>query len=160
MKNLLLLLMLLIVYSMSGQSINNQIISASGGSSTNGINSLDWTIGETLIGDFEQASIELHQGFHQVYVSSISTAVVTSNWEYDISISPNPTSNYLHIRSNDAAENINLVIVNVAGQSTHQITNISSNHKVDVSGLNNGIYFLKLFKGNESATYKFIKSSN
>lgn len=145
---------------MNGQSINNQIISGAGGSSTNGINSLDWTIGEPVISNLELASIKLYQGFHQGYVFSISTPVETPNWEYDILVSPNPTTNYLYIKSNDVTEDISLVIVNVLGQATHQITNITSNYKVDVSDLNDGVYFLNLFKGNESATYKFIKSSN
>jgi hypothetical protein len=68
----------------------------------------------------------------------------------NINISPNPASNTIHI--NDNTETLTATIYGINGQRSHKqlITN-----KVDVTGLENGIFFLKL-KNDENETIRKI----
>ena len=78
------------------------------------------------------------------------TLSVPKNDLSNINISPNPASNTIHI--NDNTETLTATIYGINGQRSHKqlITN-----KVDVTGLENGIFFFKL-KNDENETIRKI----
>lgn len=67
---------------------------------------------------------------------------------------PNPSSNFITIHTNNY-ESEGVQFYNSLGQLVKE-TAVIKNEKIDVSGLNTGIYFIRL-KNNPSATLKFIK---
>ena len=70
-----------------------------------------------------------------------------------ISIYPNPATTVLNVE----AEGYNTVeIVNILGQVVYG-ANATSNMQINVSDLNNGVYFVRLNGANGTATQKFIK---
>ena len=77
-----------------------------------------------------------------------------------ISVYPNPTNTVLNIKLN---QNSNLPdsykIYNMLGQliDAKEINNIS-HLKIETSTLNNGMYFIKIFKDDQFTTIPFIKN--
>ena len=72
----------------------------------------------------------------------------------NVSIYPNPTSNYLTIESEQLIIN-KINIIDIAGKTVNMVT--TGFNKVDVSVLPSGIYFIKLIGEEETITRKFIK---
>ncbi|MBC7641439.1 MAG: T9SS type A sorting domain-containing protein [Flavobacterium sp.] len=71
-------------------------------------------------------------------------------------IYPNPTNSILNITTLEKINTIN--IVDILGRKTN-ITNFENN-KIDVSNLQNGVYFLEIGSKNGSQVQKFIKNQN
>ncbi len=82
--------------------------------------------------------------------SNLKTNSFLSNY---FSISPNPTNNFLNITTQEIINTIK--IIDITGRNTN-ITNFENN-KIDVSNLQNGIYFLEITTENGLQTQKFIK---
>lgn len=68
-------------------------------------------------------------------------------------IYPNPTSSYLDIKSSSKIDQI--VIRDVNGKLINSVINSVNNRTVDVSTLENGIYFLDLIINDRKETFKF-----
>lgn len=71
-----------------------------------------------------------------------------------ISLYPNPTSNQLNIKT--VKEEMHYAIYNALGQELKS-AKLSTDHSIDVSGLQNGVYFVKLKSDDAIVTKKFIK---
>ena len=70
---------------------------------------------------------------------------------------PNPTKDFIIIELPSAIEVSKITIYDAMGKqlSTHQVS--TTNHKIDVSQLSNGVYFLKMEAVNSSSVKRFIK---
>ena len=88
-------------------------------------------------------------GTHNQTLSVINKSI------YEINFFPNPLKgNRLFIDTN---QNLNIEIFNVLGKSVI-IDKVNKNKKyLDLTDLNNGIYLVRLSKGNQSVTKKLIK---
>lgn len=69
-------------------------------------------------------------------------------------IFPNPTSNTLNIK--DVEFNSNLSVFSIDGKVVFQ-KQIKTENEIDISHLDNGIYFLRIEKNGKISTQKFIK---
>jgi hypothetical protein len=84
-----------------------------------------------------------------------STTGIESVNTNQIAIYPNPVSVDLHI--DRPQENIDVVeIIDLSGRSIFRKTDFSD-ESINVSGLNKGVYLLKLVSGNQTITRKFTK---
>jgi len=88
--------------------------------------------------------------------SSICTAIKDNTGVSTFSIVPNPANNQIEITS---MGNFNTVeVINFLGQTVISQPNINSNNvTLDISTLNNGIYFVRLISENGATVKKFIK---
>jgi hypothetical protein len=84
-----------------------------------------------------------------------STLGVNDNKIEGLNIFPNPTVDVLNF-SLKGIENTPVNIIDVNGKIVMN-TKISSENNVDVSSLNNGVYFVQFEVEKKSANYKFIK---
>jgi hypothetical protein len=73
-----------------------------------------------------------------------------------ISIFPNPTSGILNLNAVDA--NSSLEVINIIGEKVYSNTLVKGNNTVDLSGLANGAYFVKLNSNNTITTKKVVLS--
>jgi hypothetical protein len=95
--------------------------------------------------------------------NNFQTVVSTFNKNEDanqLKVFPNPANEMLNINlQNSAIENCTLT--NALGQIVYSSANeINVNHKIqlNISNLNQGVYFVKVRAGNGSYNAKFIKS--
>jgi|AntRauTorcE11898_2_1112593.scaffolds.fasta_scaffold00181_16 beta-glucanase (GH16 family) len=69
-----------------------------------------------------------------------------------IRVVPNPVKTYFYLDINQS-ESINIVIFSATGKPVKRVYHATANQKIDVSGLQQGIYFLKISDKNGSPRY-------
>ena len=73
-----------------------------------------------------------------------------------ISIFPNPTSGILNVNAIEV--NSSIEVINVIGEKVYSNTLVKGNNSIDLSGLSNGAYFVKLNSNNQITTKKVVLS--
>jgi hypothetical protein len=75
----------------------------------------------------------------------------------NVGVYPNPANDVLFIKRNDfsASEKINYSITDLLGRTV--IENALYDQSIDISALQDGIYFIKITEGLNTSTTKFIK---
>jgi hypothetical protein len=95
--------------------------------------------------------------------NNFQTVVSTFNGNDDsnqLKVFPNPANELLNISLQNSAIQ-NCIITNALGQTVYNSANeINGNHKIqlNISNLNQGVYFVKVRASNGSYNAKFIKS--
>lgn len=91
-----------------------------------------------------------------VYANMPPCATVLENGKTSFKIAPNPSPNNIRIT---ADSNFSMVeVINFLGQTVIAAPNNSNEVKLDVSGLNNGIYFVRITTNNGVSVQKFVKN--
>lgn len=88
------------------------------------------------------------------YTTSSNLGTSNFSQSQNFQISPNPTNSTLTITTQDKINSIN--IIDLIGRKTN-LTNFESN-KINVSNLQNGIYFIEIVTENGLQTQNFIKN--
>ncbi len=87
-----------------------------------------------------------------------STGTVNDNFISDLEIYPNPVKNTFKIISKtQSLVDYQIRIYSVVGKKVFEKNNLIS-QKINISSLNKGLYFLKLFNGKQSKIVKIIKN--
>ncbi|MDR6761784.1 putative delta-60 repeat protein [Flavobacterium sp. 2755] len=71
---------------------------------------------------------------------------------------PNPASNVLNIEADENISINSIEIFNILGQSVLNLKNQKTFSSIDISGLNKGIYFIRINSNKEITTKKFFKN--
>ena len=118
MKRLLFLIIAIVITNMAiSQNASPELISSSGDSFTNTSYQLDWSVGECVTEMLNAGNYVINQGFHQN--TYLITAVEDRQWDINISVYPNPTSDFLCV---DFAEFMNF------GKVSENIITITDNY--------------------------------
>lgn len=91
-----------------------------------------------------------------IFIGDVSTGIDELAFENSFSVSPNPVSSTITLRSNLDLQNAEVKFINLLGETVLSQIKIT-NTTLDVSELSNGIYFLQLRVNNKYQTQKFIK---
>jgi len=91
----------------------------------------------------------------QVFQSTLTSIKNNSTSNY-IKIFPNPTNNFLTVDIGKTNQRIEIKIFNVIGEEIKNDFIDRDKTLIDVSGLNNGVYFITLINGKEIFTEKII----
>ena len=75
----------------------------------------------------------------------------------NILIYPNPASTSVRIEN---AADSELTIINEDGKTVKTLDKISNDHTISVPDLENGVYFIRISKGNSSVTRKLVILKN
>ena len=151
-KILLFFLSLIGSNSISAQIITAGTISSFAGSVNNSTISINYSVGEVAIKTISNSSVSLTQGFLQPKLV-ITTGIVEVSDNDDVLVYPNPSVDYVFIKSND------LVTWEIFDSSGKSIL-IGDTTKIETNQLANGIYYMELLsknKGNKK-TIKLIKN--
>jgi hypothetical protein len=108
----------------------------------------------TIAGTSNQISIRLDDFRIAKVVGSVGIKSLTNNDA--IAIFPNPTSGILNINSIEA--NSSVEVINVIGEKVYTNSLVKGNNVVDLSGLANGAYFVKLNSNGSITTKKVVLS--
>lgn len=140
------------------QTIQNSVISSAGGSASAGNVKMDYTLGETVIETFTAGGNTLTQGFHQTNL----TLVAIENVELfaEISIYPNPTSEFVNIDIPADYKLMDISMYDVTGKLLKNKTNASGLVTFNVNDLATGTYYLQVInpKNQQLKTFKLIKN--
>lgn len=99
----------------------------------------------------------------RTYMIENSSALPLGISPFDVSnnllkIYPNPASLQISMEINSDLKNAELTVVNILGESVlTQHLGMSKNYTFDISGLNNGLYFIHIRDNNVVYSQKFIK---
>jgi hypothetical protein len=154
MNNKILLFFLSVIASCSirAQIITAGTISSFAGSVNNSTISINYSVGEVAIKTISNSSVSLTQGFLQPKLV-ITTGIVEVSDNDDVLVYPNPSVDYVFIKSND------LVTWEIFDSSGKSIL-IGDATKIETNQLANGIYYMELLsknKGNKKKI-KLIKN--
>ncbi|MCR5115286.1 MAG: DUF2436 domain-containing protein [Bacteroidales bacterium] len=88
-----------------------------------------------------------------VTITISTTSAIPENGMPTLSIFPNPATTVLNVEAEGYS---NVQLVNVLGQVVYS-ANVTSNMQINVSNLDNGVYFVRVAGENGTTTQKFIK---
>ena len=159
-KTAFVLLSLFATITVSAQ----EVVSTQGDSYSNGIGSIDFTLGEVVIATGTDGTNDLTQGFHQTNWNFLGVEDFAP--DYEASIFPNPTSDVLNIRTS-SFENVTYTLYDAQGKLVMQNILSAEQTPIQVSQLAPGSYSLELIfeDSNEGSlslpkrkTFKLVKS--
>lgn len=88
--------------------------------------------------------------------TALSVSDLAGANEIGLKVYPNPATSNLHIE-NKAQEDLNVTIFNVSGQQVKATVISGAHNTLDVSGLQDGMYYIKMQNANTNATASFVK---
>lgn len=147
--------LLIVVFSMSSQSIDRQLFTTSG----NADDTLIFTLGEPIVGPIQNTSI-IYQGFLATadIGSLLSTTTKSSN--SSIKVFPNPTTEYLNIHFNNISENPQVFIYNTLGQLVQSEKINNESISINIGQLSKGWYLVNILflETKNSESFKILKN--
>lgn len=157
MKYLLIIIGLVFSFSLSSQSIGSYVISSAGNSIMNENGGLYFSVGEPLNTELSDGEIMISQGFLQITIAE-GTNSNSEILENSFSVYPNPTSYELYIQQLEEGKNRTAILYTSLGEQIASTSLFSSVQKIDLSSLESGTYFLKMFDEKQIlGTYSIIK---
>jgi hypothetical protein len=150
-------------FHLYSQQISKQVIGSSGEPLSNGTHTINFTVGEPIVG-IVQNNAAILQGFWAELLNddtlSVSSIVELENW---VSVYPNPVVNYLKFNFNtQSVSYFKVGLFDVSGKLLIEDTlkNQNANSQLDLSHLSSGIYLLKITASetNYNKSIKIIKN--
>jgi hypothetical protein len=90
----------------------------------------------------------------QYYYSTHSTSDISTDNLSNITVFPNPTTNYITIRG---AESSSVTIFDLGGRAVYQQNHIGKDETISVSTWTTGTYLVVIQTGNEKIVHKIVK---
>ena len=164
-KNLLIILCLSIGTMLQAQQSDLAVIAPAGSSDETTSLTLDWTLGELAVQSLEDFGVMLTEGFHQTWLfieDILNPPEDSSNNQFTVSVSPNPTPAELHIKIDSYLEGKGALALNTLnGQlMKYETINLSSgDHEWSMANYPAGLYILtlKTEKGELLKSFKITK---
>lgn len=150
-SNLVFGILLLVFQGIDVQA--QEVISTSGGSYKNSTTTIDFSVGELMISTLSTNQVVVTQGFHQSFKATITT-LEPSNFPIEVSVFPNPTSDYINISTEDFSDEIAYRLYNINGVLISQGT-FSKNTKLSINSYTKGFYQLLLTNSNQQLIQTF-----
>ena len=158
MKYILLSLTFVCIFSLSyGQSLERQVVSSAGSFISKSSVSLEYTIGETIVGNFKSSSAEFTQGFNQGSAKKNGVGISIIQENNVLEIYPNPSHDVLNVQSK---VNGLVQITNSQGGKVLEGYSIigSGTIQCDISSLSPGVYYVEFaYQNGQSSFTKFVK---
>jgi len=138
------------------QSISKEVISSAGSTFQSQNNSLNFSVGETIIGSMtsEDYSIQLGNGY---YPSLDLEALSIESYDINIKVFPNPSSEFIFISSTENTL-YELTILNLNSKLIHK-GEYRKDESINIQNLTPGTYIVTIIDNfnQKSNSYKIIK---
>jgi hypothetical protein len=108
--------------------------------------------GSTIITASQSGNNNYHAATDVSQVLEIQLLGLGESVLNNLKLYPNPTSNYLYIEGND-----NPVTISIYSVLGKKVISAKNTNKIDVKGLSNGIYIIRIKEGLKEVIKKFIK---
>jgi hypothetical protein len=133
---------------------------ATGGDATGAGGTSSYTVGQVVYTTNTGSNGSVAQGVQQPYEISVTTGVNETTINLEMSVFPNPTTNYLQLKvGSEKLENLNFQLIDLQGKviENKKVTAITST--INMEELPKAIYFLNVTKNNQLIkTFKVIKN--
>ncbi len=142
---------------LAAQSFSPSVVSAGGGRVATTEMTLDWTLGEALVGDFSNASDRLTVGFHQpsIKVEIVKTSpfeaeersAAAAKTAFSTACWPNPATESVTARVEAAGwPTATVQLTDAAGRVIQKMDRpTNADFQINLSDCSNGQYFLHFF---------------
>ncbi len=146
-------LTLFLFHPLTGQSLERQVLSASGTTYAQAGFTLDFTLGELATTTYAQG-LSMSEGFHQVW--ALITATESPAQDLELTLYPNPTPGFLNV---ETAELLSFKLASLDGRVLMQGKIEGGKSRIDVGFLGAGLYLLCLqdATGKKASVFKFSK---
>lgn len=151
-KSIIYLFCLGLTISLSAQSIQNEVVSSSGASSSSTSFNIDYTVGEPVIELTSSTSFTLSQGFHQpsLYVTAIEDIELS-----DISCYPNPVNDNLVVEiPSSYTDAFVYTICDLNGKILANATIYSGSSIIDMKSFAVGNYLLQVTETSSGKSFQ------
>jgi len=161
MRKSIFLLLLVFSFSLArSQSLTPSVVAAAGGVNKFGNIELEWTLGESVIGQASTNSQLYTNGFHQPIISQSGVGDLVFN--SSIHVYPNPVEDNLLVQFGIPNENnVKLILTDIAGKLLQQkiVPGNSSSAALSFNKYAGGIYLLRVVDKNENTvtSFKIVK---
>jgi hypothetical protein len=108
-----------------------------------------WTLGESIVESYSDGQMLLVQGFHQPKLK-ILVVEEAESFKNIVSVFPNPAVEFINIRLGESEspllkpKRMKAELHDLSGRLVHEVEFESSEHRIDVHLLANGVYMLLL----------------
>jgi len=133
-----------------------EVLSSAGTEASSSTASISYTVGELVIETGTSSSAILTQGYQQGFLTP--TAIDEVPADLELSIFPNPTSDYLIIESASISDFDQMTMYDMNGKLIWQETgnqNTENRVQVDFRPFSAGNYILKLVDSDNNASYSY-----
>ena len=128
---------------LNAQELSNEVVSSSGNTFEQSSASLEWTLGETVVETYSDATATLTQGFHQPTIE-VSTSYENPDIDIKINVYPSPFTDNLTMELDEFKDPIQIVFYDVKGNKI-LVQSMDSNLSIlNLSQFSPGEYFLSV----------------
>jgi len=129
------------------QGIEQNVLATSGGIATGTGGSVEWTLGELVIGAFESDNNQVTQGFHQTYLLKNLLADLgdTPLTKTKVAIFPNPTADIINITiAETTSKRKKIELIDMSGRRILSRLEFGNHIEIDLNTTPQGIYYLRI----------------
>jgi hypothetical protein len=131
---------------------------AAGGDATGTGGTSSYSIGQVVYTTATGTNGSLAPGVQQPYEISITTGLNETYINLELSVYPNPTTNYLTLKVDDF-ETLNFQLIDLQGKVIENKKVTTTTSTIEMEALPKAVYFLNVTKGNQLIkTFKVIKN--
>ena len=135
-------------------------VPATGGEATGTGGTTSYSVGQVVYTTNTGSNGSIAQGVQQPYEISITTGVNETSINLNLSVYPNPTTNFLNLKfDSEKLENLSYQLYDLQGKVIENNKVNDNSTKIKMEALPKAIYFLKVTKNKEIVkTFKIIKN--
>jgi hypothetical protein len=135
-----------------------EIPTAAGGEATGSGGTVSYSVGQVVYTTATGINGSVTQGVQQPYEVSTTVGINETSINLELSVYPNPTTDYLTLKVDDNS-NLNYQVYDLQGKVIENKKVSSTTTSINVENLPKAIYFLNVTKNNRIVkTFKIIKN--
>ncbi|MEM9928590.1 MAG: T9SS type A sorting domain-containing protein [Bacteroidota bacterium] len=154
----LLFFFLFLAWQLPAQDLPRTVVGSAGAFHDNLLfGDLHFTVGEVSVARYDTANGELDEGFHRGYFDLVVRADEQLPPDWDVTIYPNPTTQYLQFRLPDEGS-VHVQLFNSLGQLIQEIPATEFTRQMDLRAIPAGAYWLRMLDAEgRTASYQIQK---
>ncbi len=138
-------------------------VNGSGGEVTGAGGTVSYTVGQVAYTTATGTNGSVAQGVQQPFEISVTTGVNEASINLEMSVYPNPTTNYLQLKVDASAslsnQQLSYLLIDNQGKVIENKKVVKAKTSIDMEALPKAIYFLNVVKNNQIVkTFKVIKN--
>lgn len=133
-------------------------INGSGGEATGTGGTASYSVGQIVYTTATGSNGSVAQGVQQPYEIQVVTGVNETSINLEMSVYPNPTTNYLTLLT-ESSKNLSFQLIDLQGKVIESKNVVNNSTNISLEGQPAATYFLNVVKNNQTVkTFKVIKN--